>query len=304
MKLCNIILNKSELKIDIDYLLDVDIELKIIISDLNYDCTYYICDASFQKNSSMWILPLPFNLKNVIYDTEFKGFYCKIYNNKLRLLQSEELILNDKSIKSKVNFSSDPLDMTGASYIDFFYSDLLKNIDTSGIIIDAGANIGFFTLYCLQNINLNRIYSIEPDVLPFFHLNKNFINESKVILINKALSHNCDNIQFSFSLWNSVGSSEFNKIDYTFKTNVSSIDLNTILNLESTINLLKLDIEGTEYRVLENLSVDMYKKINQFFIEFHGNPYVICNTLKSNGYKIEYRHSNENNVAGFIYAYK
>jgi len=303
MKLCNVILNKSELKIDINYLLDIDIDLKIVISDLIYDCTYYIFNTSFQKNSSIWVVPLPLNLKNSISNTNFKGFYCKIYNTKLRLLQSDELILNDNTFKSK-NFSSDPLDMVGESYVDFFYSDLLNNIDTSGVVIDAGANVGFFTLYCLQNLNLYRIYSIEPDVLPFFHLNRNFINDSRVILINKALSHNCDDIQFSFSVWNSVGSSEFNQTDGVFRTNVSSIDLNTILNLESKINLLKMDIEGTEFRIFENLDNSVYDKINQFFIEFHGTPYTIFNILQSHGYTVEYRHSNENDIAGFIYAYK
>jgi hypothetical protein len=68
--------------------------------------------------------------------------------------------------------------------------------------------------------------------------------------------------------------------------------------------LLKLDIEGTEFKVIENLNQKHFDRINQFFIEFHFDPKPIAKKLIDNGYKIEYRHCTENDIVGFIYATK
>jgi hypothetical protein len=88
------------------------------------------------------------------------------------------------------------------------------------------------------------------------------------------------------------------------KVFIPTISIDTLLKIEKEINLIKLDIEGTEFNVIDNLTQTHFDKINQFFIEFHFDPRPMVSTLIKNGYNVEYRHSTENDIAGFVYAKK
>jgi FkbM family methyltransferase len=214
--------------------------------------------------------------------------------------------MNDVAPLIKRPYNTPTHDDVGPSYIDFFFGDLCKEMDATGVVIDAGANVGFFTLFAKEN-GATRVYSIEPDPLPYTFLESNYKHDPSVITINKVLSHKNEPVDFNIVLINSVGSvmSEYRiKDDNVFSAKIDSISLHNILNIEPTINLLKLDIEGAEYDVLDNLDSSYFKNINQFFIEFHKDPKPIFNRLVNEGYQVEYRHSNENDIAGFIYAKK
>jgi hypothetical protein len=111
-----------------------------------------------------------------------------------------------------------------------------------------------------------------------------------------------DPVIFDVCLKASVGSTlkKYSVIQENYSIFVESITVPAIIMIEKEINLLKLDIEGAEVEVIEQL-VD-FKNINQFFIEFHNDPKPIENKLVLNGYSVEFRHSNENSLSGFIYA--
>ena len=180
---------------------------------------------------------------------------------------------------------------------------MCKNIDVSGTVVDAGANVGFFTLYA-KYYGAKRIYSIDPDPLPFFYLEKNFGQDPNIILLNKGMNVSDDGMDINISFEASVGTGEFLSATNSMKLHIPTISIDSILKIENNINLLKLDIEGTEFKVIENLNKKHFDKINQFFIEFHFDPKPIAKKLTENGYKVEYRDSNENSTVGFIYATK
>lgn len=304
MKICNVTLNKEQCLFDIQYIADISLELTFVISDYEMDCTYYIMEASMSKNDSAWIVPLgPSHVHTVTTSKNFSGFKCKIYN-KERLLQVVNLPYSDRARMTL--FSSNERDFISASYIDFFHGTLCKDMNFTGAVVDAGANIGFFTLYALNN-GANKIYSIEPDDNAFFHLQKNFINNPKVILINKALTTDCLGTIF-YHASNSVASSQQNIGNATIASFVETIDIESVLRVEDTINMLKLDIEGSELAVLNNLPNHYFNRINQIFVEFHGyhgiSPRDVISRLQSVGFNTEYRNSTENDIAGFIYASK
>ena len=306
MKLLNISFDKKSCLIFVNSNIQDTIEGTIVVTDLYLDCVYYTWDILLTADFNGWCVPFTEKLKNVVVNNKnFAGFNVKFYDSKKRLLQHEKLYLNKVDPKVNTPFYSPPHDITGPSYIDFFYGNLCKGIDTSGVVIDAGANVGFFTLYA-KDRGAKRVYSIEPDPMPFFYLDKNFGKDSSVILINKAMNHISDSISFDISLDGSVGStsSVHSKMENKYSITVESITVEDILSVESEVNLLKLDIEGSEFDVINNMSDDHFKKINQMFIEFHYNPKPIADKLESVGYKVEYRHSDENSTVGFIYANK
>jgi len=304
MKIFDIYLDKSTCKVNLDYTLKDSNFYTVTICDFYSDCVYFTWGFEAYPNGKFWIVPLhPRLVKVALENINFPGFTAKVYNKELRLLQSQKLKLHSSSKPYTQNHYVDPLDANGASFIDFFYSDICKNIDFSDVVVDAGANVGFFTLY--SNIHgAKRIYSIEPDPASFFYLQKNFESYDNIICLNKGMNIADDGMNINLCLDSSVATSEFLNIGKIFKIFVPTISIDTLLKIENEINLMKLDIEGTEFNVIEKLKPEHFSKINQFFIEFHGNPKPILSKLVESGYKTEYRHSTENDTAGFIYANK
>lgn len=304
MKIFNIYLNKDTGVIYLDYNLQQTENYTVIICDLFSDCVYYKSLLNSVPGLNFWILPFPEEfVKCTKNNKNFPGFSVKVYNSNLRLLQVEELTIHSEAKPFVRNYHVDPFESNGYSYIDFFYNGLCNDIDVGGVVVDAGANVGFFTLYS-KYYGAHRIYSIEPDPFPFSYLQKNFKSDASVICINKGFYTSDSGMNMNICTETSVANSEFLTLETAIKTTIPTISVDNILKIESEINLLKLDIEGTEISLIKNLNPEHFEKINQFFIEFHSDSKEIAAKLKANGYNIEYRRSTEDSTVGFIYAYK
>lgn len=304
MKLFDIFIDKASSIIYLKYNFKNVESYMITVGDIHNDVIYYKYSATVGESSLLWIYPLAHRLMDLVKNNKnFAGFCVKVYTLDRRLLQVENLVINEGAKKIVDNFYVDQFDVNGASYIDFFYGDLCKDLNVSGTVVDAGANFGFFTLFSRQN-GANRIYSIEPDPLPFFYLGKNFRSCSDVILLNKAMGVDDAGMTFNICIDNSVASSEFLNIEKMHSMAIPTISVDTLLKIEPIINLLKLDIEGTEVKLIEQFNKTHFERINQLFIEFHGPPISIFNKLVELGYKTKYVNSTANDLAGFIYATK
>lgn len=302
MKIFDVVLDTEKMIVHMGYVYSEPLGLRVVISDIEMDCPYMVWNGEFEPYQGYWTAPLSARLSDVVkFNPKFKGFLFKVYTSEGRLLQSTKLPTTSQYITPS-KFHTDAFDITGHSYVDFFYSKLCDGIDRSGIVVDAGANVGMFTLLCKDDAK--RIYALEPDTFPFHYLQKNFGDTSNVILLNKALSVNCAPIDFIFSLVGSVGSGETSLFENKINCTVDAINVQTILDIEGHINLLKLDIEGTEFKVMEELTEAQLARVSQLFIEFHANSEPIKTKLINCGFNVEYRHSAETDSIGFIYAYK
>lgn len=276
----------------------------VTVCDLYSDCVYYKWKFDSTEGAKFWISPLSQKITAFALNNDnFPGFTVKVYNEELRLIQSQKLILHPTAKPYTTGYHIDQFDPNGPSFADFFYGDLCKDIDVSGVVVDAGANVGFFTLYS-KYYGAKRIYSIEPDPSPYFYLQKNFENDSNIVCINKGMNATDSGMNINICLDSSVGTSEFLNIEKMNRVFIPTISIDTLLKIEKEINLIKLDIEGTEFNVIDNLNQTQFSKINQFFIEFHFDPKPMVSTLIKYGYDVEYRHSTENDTVGFIYSKK
>ena len=307
MSFFDIHFDKTNFTVYFNYKLESVSKYIFTVGDLYTDAVYYAWTYDIESGSNLWMQPLSQKIHSfVINNPNFPGFVAKIYNKDFRLVQYQNIVVNKNAKRFAGTFHSDPFDPTGPSYADFFYGDLCKDIDVSGTVVDAGANVGFFTLYS-KHFGARKIYSIDPDPLAFFYLEKNFGQDASITLLNKAMNVSDAGMDINISLGASVGTSEFLRflnIENSVKIHVPTTCVDSILSMESNINLLKLDIEGTEFKVIENLNQKHFDRINQFFIEFHFDPKPIAKKLIDNGYKVEYRHCTENDTVGFIYATK
>jgi FkbM family methyltransferase len=302
MKPFNVILNKSDYVIYINYLNNAPIKANVVISDIKTNITYYKFYWDFGDAPSMWSTALSGALIDIIkFNPKFQGFIVKIYIDE-KLVQVEYLKTTSDLITYE-NFINDENDCIGNSYVDFFYGTLCNNINFSNIVVDAGANYGFFTMLAKEN-KASRIYAIEPDMRAFFYLDRNFNNDSSIIMINKALSKDCNGIEFYYCKETTVANTQYPLNDDYIKSYVETVDIKSILSIEKEINLVKLDVEGSEYEILDNLSSNEFDSINQFFIEFHNGVKSIPKILLENKFNIEYRNCTEADLVGFIFAYK
>lgn len=128
----------------------------------------------------------------------------------------------------------------------------IKEIVKKGdVIIDAGANIGYYTILISKIVGPNgRVYAFEPEKSCFELLKKN-CRENRcynVVLINKALSDKEGEINFYIDEKDKASSSVIKNID-TNKTIVQTTTLDK--EISEPVHFMKMDIEGAELQALK-----------------------------------------------------
>ena len=131
----------------------------------------------------------------------------------------------------------------------------------SGAVVDGGANHGIFSLLASQKLPDSAVFALEPyhKVLPI--LKKNVV-DSNVTVIEKALAGEDGELFFyTDPVSDQIGSivrdnvEEFTSRDAAIvESRVSVISLKTLVNTQriTRIAVLKLDVQGAEFSILEN----------------------------------------------------
>jgi FkbM family methyltransferase len=179
----------------------------------------------------------------------------------------------------------------------------------SPIVIDIGANVGFFTLFAHFRLKNPIIYSFEPIQRNFIQLKQNLagLEESRIYLINKAVSNSNQEIVLQFNTEQDITTSAsiFNKTSSGEGEKVSSTTLASFAgeNGLSRIDLLKLDCEGAEYGIFYDTPKSFFDKVYCISLETHSgiqkneNTASLAGYLRSLGFTVKTRPC-------FIWAYK
>jgi FkbM family methyltransferase len=147
-----------------------------------------------------------------------------------------------------------------------FYS---SSITTNSHIIDLGANKGDFAKYFLDNFNCN-IYCVEPNIRLLNSTPANIKNK----IDNYVISNKNGKCSFHISQ-NSEASSIYEDISNKFGNSqvveVPCITLASYLEQKNIdqVEILKIDIEGGEIDLLNQLPERVLNSINQITVEFH-----------------------------------
>lgn len=133
-------------------------------------------------------------------------------------------------------------------------------------IIDCGANIGLSVIYMKRHFPKAEIIAFEPDETNFNLLTKNIssFGYSGVLLHKEAVWN--ENTTLLFSNDSSMGS----KIEMGTASNtkeVKAVRLKDFLNRE--VDFLKIDIEGAENVVLNDIADNLHF-VKNMFVEYHG----------------------------------
>jgi len=270
----------SENKIFITNNSDYNLEFSIVIKDYLSNHTIYWFDSNFGARANWWTVPCPkqYFSNHIINNNNFRGYKIDFFNKeKTELLFSKEIIIDEHATNYMETLTVNPFNCSYINYVEFFvkkfYDDF--NIDDFEIVIDAGANDGLVTELFL-NKGSKKVYCFEPDKRSIKYLKKKFIDDKRVVIVEKGL-YDKNEYDVKFKINNdastvtsleSLNESHSPNQDYFLSEIVSFDKFISEYNINK-ISLFKIDIEGAEFDLLKSLTNEHKSMIKQFLIECH-----------------------------------
>jgi FkbM family methyltransferase len=190
---------------------------------------------------------------------------------------------------------------------DFYdIKHVLRHVPSNGVIVDIGANAGYFSFLMTAKRKDAAIYAYEPLDINFRLLSRNLeLNEEKRTTIRaeqKAVTGKEEgSVKLFFDAvgFDTVISSVYDdfSVKNTEATEVSAISLSEIIhkNKLPVIDLLKLDCEGSEYPILYDSPETIWPLIKCLCIEVHEldkgkrNHNSLSGFLEGKGYELRSR---------------
>lgn len=160
------------------------------------------------------------------------------------------------------------------------------------VVIDAGACVGNVVKDLYKHRKKIHVFTIEP-----YQKNIDKLLESCLVydVIKAALVSTKEETHVPFYVfknkneWGNVTGVENRKTKDIIS--VQTVNINDLLEQIpfKTIDYLKMDIEGSEYGVIEDMNEENTKEIKQISMEVHsGLPKSICDKLEKIGYSVLY----------------
>ena len=268
----------------------------IIIKDIDLDTTIYKMRIwNVEPGLVIFITPTPrhgFDFQR----EDFGGFTFELIDDGV-VLERQNLrfrYTNMNQFKQNINDFYHPVFV---NYREFFVYDRYKDFNLEGCenVIDAGASVGLFTQYML-NKGAKQVASVECDDRSIVALFSNFISNPKVKIIGVALSDIDGEKELYWKednpLVNSldINGSEFSTQDNPNSKTVKTTTLETLIsNLNwDQIDLLKIDIEGSEWDVINTTPDNTFQSIDKILLEYHwpkGRLQSVISRFQSLGFK-------------------
>jgi FkbM family methyltransferase len=292
--------NDGEDRINFNFRKTSDDVVKIIVRDVKTGLTRdkFITDCKRLEEGHYWWTPMPGRIKNL---------------GQIELL----FYLNDSFCGQKyLNYSGGTGIKIGDKevYLDYLegneyptFWEIFVNgdyekekgcvVDKGDVVLDIGANYGFFTLNSLSK-GASKVYSIEPYGPAYSHLEKLSKDFPSIVPINKAISETSGSVSM-FIQEDSSAKNCVTKHGDLFGRNsneviVESIDINSLISsIREKINFLKIDCEGSEFELFKTIDEEILTNINKIVVETHGEEIdnFVYEKLIKNNFKV-HKHDN------------
>ena len=181
--------------------------------------------------------------------------------------------------------------------LNFFKTRFKKELVT---VFDIGAHKGETIDLFYKNFNINNIYSFEPNINLFQQLINKKYKINKIKIFNLGFGEITETKELN--IFNDTSSSTLNKINENTKyfkrkkdwcpffgeqsflkekQTVKICNLSEFIsnNAVSKIDILKIDTEGYEYKILKGLKDNDFKRVKFLYFEHHYDLMI------SKGYK-------------------
>lgn len=179
-------------------------------------------------------------------------------------------------------------------------------INESCIVLDIGGNIGLASLFFASDTNVKKNYSFEPYTPSYNEAIRNFSNNKhflgKINIKNYGLSDKDESLYLSYNALSkgcqstvidrNKNKDNLPKEGFVLKT--ASDVIKKIINKHSNQKIVvKIDTEGSEYKILRNLSKEnLLKNIDILLIEWHyilgleEHSQILIDILLNSGFNI------------------
>ncbi len=175
-------------------------------------------------------------------------------------------------------------------------------------ILDVGAHAGFFSIYASSLNSKIKIYALEIEKNNITTMKKNFENNeiSNVEIIEAGLS--CISGEQNLIVSDDSISHRISIMDEGIKIKAYSLkDLCGNYKIKK-LSLLKMDIEGDEFNILNNINSEEFNLFDNIILEYHdtkNNHHKELETiLRENKFGVQVFQSKFEKTMGFIFANK
>jgi FkbM family methyltransferase len=189
-------------------------------------------------------------------------------------------------------------------------------VEEGDVVLDIGANYGFFSLYAVD-MGASKVIALEPFPETYECLRENTKNFENITTVNQAISDKEGTFEFvsdpnycgaNYLLSNS-SISEYNIFVKPGDDNIFSVKTNTInkiieeYDLER-IDFLKVDCEGGELDLLKTITDENLLKVRKTVVEYHSKDIgdFVKKRLEESG--MEFCDPQPIEKMGLIYAYR
>jgi FkbM family methyltransferase len=222
------------------------------------------------SKSFFHLLPHFLSERNLlIFLTHFKLFFASFIHHRFKKDEPEEE-KKTNIMGYKISFYNYPILINQFEEIFIYKSYRFKSSAEAPLIFDCGSNIGISILYFKIFHAGSRIVAFEPDPDNFRLLKKNIEQNrfSNITLHHCALGQQDGLTKLFYASKGSLNSSIYAKESGAGSINVAMKRLSLFIHEE--INFMKMDVEGAEGEIVQELSeAGKLKSINELVIEFH-----------------------------------
>lgn len=196
----------------------------------------------------------------------FLGLSRLVYPHVLRLRSGEQIILEE------------------VTDVKAFWQVFLRRVyrvDAADCtILDLGANVGMFTLYAARCAPQARIFAVEPFPSTFDRLASTVRDHNlgdRVTCLNYAVAASAGTLAMLDAGVPSQRRALIAKSSTRTGTPVAGKTLEALLDESNLhrVDLMKMDVEGSEYEILLSTSPKSLSRIRRIAMEYHGDcePY-------------------------------
>lgn len=235
----------------------------------------------YDMPSLIYNLPVYLNMydkySNIFYLNEHSNGYnislilekldLKLDKNTFQTLDGPKNFKSFSYDNSMINAISNYGEAAGMYWGTYVHNELIRGnltISSNDVFLDLGANIGMSTRYALDMGA--KTYSVEPDPNLIQLLQQNC---PETTVLHCAMS-GVDGDVLTLYHW----PYNVDNVGPTYTTN--TVSLKTVMDniCENIIDYLKVDIEGYEGTLFDDLPNSYFKRIRQIFIEHHNTDHL------------------------------
>jgi FkbM family methyltransferase len=247
-----------------------------LIKDIDLETTIYKMKL-WDMTSTLYAYMVPTPRRGFDFQREdFGGFLFELIDEGV-VIHKEFLRFRNTNLfkfKQDIDDFHHPVFM---NYREFFVEGKYSEFDLEDCqkVFDGGASIGLFTRFMI-NKGAKEVIAVECDQRSVEALRANFYKHPQVKIVDKAIS----NIEGQMEmLWKEdnplVNSLDSNSLEFYYenpdKKMVETTTLEQILRQHgwNSLDLLKLDIEGSEYSVIDSTPDYVFDFTDRILLEYH-----------------------------------